>query len=196
MLVEVHDDSLAVSWQRVPPHVHAELVESMKYITGASFDARAKCWRVPLRQADRVYAALPDFSYSYDAICAVVDAAARHIDLFARNLLAGGVELVVVLDQVFPVGDNVSPLVERLVAERNDALLQWLVDERAAELAEWLAEQQSAAAQPKRPHSRQQPAATPQAQREAELLVSSLRNAAANEQRRAAKMTKPNEHND
>lgn len=174
MLVEVHDDSLAVSWQRVPPHVHADLVESMKYITGASFDARAKCWRVPLRQADRVYAALPDFSYSYDAICAAVDARRRHIHNFASSLLAGGIRLEQRIDGVIAVGDNVSPLIQQLV------------DERAAELAEWLAEQQSAAAQPKRPHSRQQPAATPQAQREAELLVSSLRNAAAREQRRAA----------
>lgn len=170
MLVEVHDDSLAVSWQRVPPHVHAELVESMKYITGASFDARAKCWRVPLRQADRVYAALPAASYSYDAISAAVAAEVGRTDRFMRNLCALGVQFEVRDGQVLALGPHVSPLVQQLVAGRNDAALAWL--------SEHPVEPASAPAAPN------QPLPDGETWHQAALLATSLRNAAKNQQRK------------
>lgn len=189
MSVVVDDGALRISWEQEPRWRHDDYCAILRSISGAAYDPTIRSWRCPLRTADRILEAFPHASYSYDAICAAVDARRRHIHNFASSLLAGGIRLEQRIDGVIAVGDNVSPLIQQLV------------DERAAELAEWLAEQQSAAAQPKRPHSRQQPAATLQAQREAELLVSSLRNAAANEQRRAAfrraaKMTKQNEHND
>lgn len=171
IVVERLDDALRVAWHGLPRAEHDRLVETLRAITGAVYDADLRAWKIPLRQADRLLAALPTASYSYDAISAAVEARRRHIHNFASSLLAGGIRLEQRSDRVIATGENVSPLIQQLV------------DERAAELAEWLAEQQSAAAQPKRPHSRQQPAATPQAQREAELLVSSLRNAGA---RRAA----------
>lgn len=170
MLVEVHDDSLAVSWQRVPPHVHADLVESMKYIPGASFDARAKCWRVPLRQADRVYEALPDASYSYDAISAAVAAADERIDRFMRNLRAMGVQFEVQDGRVMALGPHVSPLVQQLVAGRNDAALAWLSEHPA-----------EPAAQPASPPP---PLLDGEAVRQAALLAQSLRNAAKKQQRK------------
>lgn len=174
MNIQLTDGQLIITWERTSATVHGEILDRLKRIRGAEFNKAAGCWSLPVAQADRLFLAFPQASYDYDAICAAVEARRRHIHNFASSLLAGGVRLEQRSDRVIATGENVSPLIQQLV------------DERAAELAEWLAEQQSAAAQPKRPHSRQQPAATPQAQREAELLVSSLRSAAANEQRRAA----------
>lgn len=174
MSVVVADGALRISWEQEPRWRHDDYCAALREISGVRYDPNIRSWLCPLRNADRILEAFPHASYDYDAICAAVDARRRHIHNFASSLLAGGIRLEQRIDGVIAVGENVSPLIQQLV------------DEREAELAEWLAEQQSAAAQPKRPHSRQQPAATPQAQREAELLVSSLRNAARRAERQAS----------
>lgn len=167
--VDCSDDMLLVSWRGLTRAEHDRAVTAVRAISGAVYDAEEKLWRVPVRQADRLYEALPDASYSYDAICAAVDAAATRIDRFMRNLRALGVRFDLRAGRVLALGDNVSPLVQQLVAERNTAALAWLSEHPA----------EPAAA----PAPAPQPLLDGEAVRQAALLAQSLRNAAKNQQR-------------
>lgn len=126
--VDCSDDMLLVSWRGLTRAEHDRAVTAVRAISGAVYDAEEKLWRVPVRQADRLYEALLDASYSYDAICAAVDAAATRIDRFMRNLRALGVRFDLRAGRVLALGDNVSPLVQQLVDERNAAAEAWLHD--------------------------------------------------------------------
>lgn len=127
-VVERLDDALRVAWHGLPRAEHDRLVETLRAITGAVYDADLRAWKIPLRQADRLLAALPSASYSYDAISAAVAAEEGRIDRFMRNLRAMGVQFEVQDGRVVTLGPHVSPLVQQLVAGRNDAALAWLLD--------------------------------------------------------------------
>lgn len=126
--VECGDGVLLVSWRGLTRAEHDRAVAALRAISGAAYDAEEKLWRVPVRQADRLYEALPGASYSYDAICAVVDTADGRIDRFMRNLRALGVRFELRAGRVLALGDNVSPLVQQLVDERGAAAEVWLHD--------------------------------------------------------------------
>lgn len=90
------------------------------------------------------------------------------IDRFMRNLRAMGVQFEVQDGRVMALGPHVSPLVQQLVAGRNDAALAWLSEHPA-----------EPAAQPASPPP---PLLDGEAVRQAALLAQSLRNAAKNQQ--------------
>lgn len=168
--VDCSDDMLLVSWRGLTRAEHDRAVTAVRAISGAVYDAEEKLWRVPVRQADRLYEALPDASYSYDAISAAVAAEVGRTDRFMRNLCALGVQFEVRDGQVMALGPHVSPLVQQLVAGRNDAALAWLSEHPA-----------EPAAQPASPPP---PLLDGEAVRQAALLAQSLRSAAKNQQRK------------
>ena len=176
LTVECANNWLLVSWSGLSRAEHDQTVETLRSISGAMYDAASKSWRVPVHQADRLIAALPDASYSYDAICQAVDAASGRIDRFMRNLRALGVHFVERDGHVLAFGDNVSPLVQHLVTERNAAAIAWLrenpehatVSGAAASAPEYSAE----------------------SWRQAELLATSLHNAAHNQYRQEMRWKK------
>lgn len=162
--VECGAGMLLVSWRGLTRAEHDRAVTALRTISGAVYDAEGKLWRVPVRQADRLYEALPGASYSYDAICAVVDAADGRIDRFMRNLRALGVRFAMQDDQVIAYGAHVSPLVQRLVSERSVAAAAWLRDNP-----------ERADTQPAEPAA---PVTNAETWRQAELLGAALHNAA------------------
>lgn len=174
-VVERLDDALRVAWHGLPRAEHDRLVETLRAITGAVYDADLRAWKIPLRQADRLLEALPTASYSYDAISAAVAAADERIDRFMRNLRAMGVQFEVQDGRVMALGPHVSPLVQQLVAGRNDAALAWLSEHPA-----------EPAAQPASPPP---PLLDGEAVRQAALLAQSLRSAAKNQQRKQQSVT-------
>lgn len=136
MTVDVVVDMLVVSWRGLSKAEHDRTVQALRGISKAYYDADLRAWRVPLRQADRLLEALPAASYSYDAISAAVAAEVGRTDRFMRNLCALGVQFEVRDGQVLALGPHVSPLVQQLVAGRNDAALAWLSEHPAEPAAQ------------------------------------------------------------
>jgi hypothetical protein len=130
-VITTPDGTLALDWRYASAAEHAQCVAAAKTIPGATFSAADRCWYVPAKQADRLYAAFPLASYDYDAICAVVDAQQRRVHNFANFLVTHGVTLEVRGDTVVAHGDNVSPLVQKLVAERSLEIRAWLASQNA-----------------------------------------------------------------
>ncbi len=164
MSVVVADGALRISWEQEPRWRHDDYCAALREISGVRYDPNIRSWVCPLRNADRILEAFPHASYDYDAICAAVAAEEGRIDRFMRNLRAMGVQFEVQDGRVMALGPHVSPLVQQLVAGRNDAALAWLSEHPA-----------EPAAQPASPPP---PLLDGEAVRQAALLAQSLRNAA------------------
>jgi hypothetical protein len=165
---------------------HAQCVAAAKTIPGATFSAADRCWYVPAKQADRLFAAFPQASYDYAAICAVVDAQRRRVHNFASFLVTHGVTLEVRGDTVVAHGDNVSPLVRKLVAERSAEIRAWLASQHARRRASGRSESHfvSDAVYSHINAQKGAPSASSEDLAKAELLAKSLRNAAKNQDRK------------
>lgn len=170
MTVVVAGDALRISWQQEPRWRHDDYCAALREISGVRYDPNIRSWVCPLRNADRILEAFPHASYSYDAISAAVAAEVGRTDRFMRNLCALGVQFEVRDGQVLALGPHVSPLVQQLVAGRNDAALAWLSEHPA-----------EPAAQPASPPP---PLLDGEAVRQAALLAQSLRSAAKKQQRK------------
>jgi hypothetical protein len=186
MNIQLIDGQLIVTWMRTSKAVHDEILERMKCIRGAEFNkAAGRCWSLPVEQADRLFLAFPKASYDYDAICAVVDAQKRRIAIFGQNLLDTGVKLVVVDGRIIAQGEGVSPLLQQLVDERSEDLAIWLQSQNARKRAQGrqgafldgiaVSSIENASTNVSSPSSEDL--------RKAELLATSLRNAAKNQER-------------
>jgi hypothetical protein len=182
-VITTHNGTLALDWRYASTAEHAQCVAAAKAITGATFSAADRCWYVPAKQADRLFAAFPQASYDYAAICAVVDAQRRRVHNFASFLVTHGVTLEVRGDTVVAHGDNVSPLVQKLVAERSAEIRAWLASHNARRRASGRPESHftsdavySHVNAPKGASS-----ASSEDLAKAELLAKSLRNAARNQ---------------
>jgi hypothetical protein len=82
---------------------------------------------VDAARGDRLLAALPKASYSYDALVACWEAADARAANFATSLVRWGIRLE--FDgsgAIVPVGETVSPLIADLVAMYGDALRPWV----------------------------------------------------------------------
>jgi len=177
MDIRLIDGQCVVTWERTSKEIHAEILDRLKCISGASFDKSASCWRVPSTQADRLFAAFPKASYCYDAICAVVDAQERRIAIFGQNLLDMGVKLTVTNGRLIAQGDNVSPLLQSLIEERGAELAAWLQAQNAISGASGGLES-TLGAKPVSIYDRGVFSPSDDDLRQAALLADSLRNAA------------------
>lgn len=182
MSVVVADGALRISWEQEPRWRHDDYCAALREISGVRYDPNIRSWLCPLRNADRILEAFPHASYDYDAICAAVDAASGRVDRFMRNLRALGVRFEERAGHVLAFGDNVSPLVRELVAERNAAARAWLAEN--PEVA-------SASGAPATP-----PACSAEEWRQAELLAASLHNAARNQYRQERRWKNKGGNND
>jgi hypothetical protein len=194
-VVSESNSLLALSWKYASAAEHAQCVAAAKTIPGATFSAADRCWYVPAKQADRLYAAFPLASYDYDAICAVVDAQQRRVHNFANFLVSHGVALEVHGDTVVAHGDNVSPLVQKLVAERSAEIRAWLASQNARCRASGRPESHFASDAVYSRINAQKGASSASSEdlAKAELLAKSLRNA-ANCCGKAAERTPTHEH--
>jgi hypothetical protein len=182
-VVSESNSLLALSWKYASTAEHAQCVAAAKTIPGATFSAADRCWYVPAKQADRLFAAFPLASYDYAAICAVVDAQQQRVHNFASFLVTHGVTLEVRGDTVVAHGDNVSPLVQKLVAERSAEILAWLASHNARRRASGRPESHftSDAVYSHINAQKGAPSASSEDLAKAELLAKSLRNAARNQ---------------
>lgn len=114
---------LKVTWPRYPRQTHQEIVRRLKLIRGAEFDKQGACWYVPTIQGDRLMDAFPKASYDVEALWACTDAPGRRAATFHASLRQMGVGFEINdSGAIAAVGDGVSPLVQTLVDERNEAL--------------------------------------------------------------------------
>lgn len=154
----------------------------------AKFDRDAKVWTAPVDQADRLLAAFPKASYDYDALCAAFDRQDARIGIFGQSLLDMGVTLVVVDSRVIAQGDGVSPLLQSLVDERGENLRVWL-DSTMPDLPhEYVCGTVAGAMQVQSINDRLAFDAGRLSEdlRQAELLATSMRNAAQNQYQQEA----------
>jgi hypothetical protein len=131
MQVEMREHRLRVSWPRCDRSAHDAIVERLKCIKAARFDKEQGCWFIPVSEADRLMDAFPKASYDYDAICAAVERQQQRAAIFGRSLLGMGIKFVAVDDRVIAQGAGASPLLQKLIDERNGGLLAWLQAQEA-----------------------------------------------------------------
>ena len=129
MEIRMRNGRLEASWRMAGREAHEEIVRRLRAIRGVEFDRDAKVWAVPLRQADRLLAAFPKASYDYDALCAAFERADERIGIFGQSLLDMSIMLIVVDGRVVAQGDGASPLLQRLIDERNEKLAAWLASD-------------------------------------------------------------------
>ena len=108
---------------------HPEIVARLKGV-GGEWRPASKTWAVAAERGDRLLAALPKASYSYDALCACWKASEGRAAAFAGSLVQWGIKLEIVdsggLQAICAVGETVSPLIADLVAVYGDALRPWV----------------------------------------------------------------------
>lgn len=115
---------IRISWDAYDPKTEAEIANRLK--TVPNIDGAGRRFYAPAIQCERLMTLFPMAQFQYAALCAA-DKAARD---FFDSLIGTGVKLVIDGDKVRAVGDNVSPLVEQLVADRSLALMSLVELER------------------------------------------------------------------
>ena len=183
MDIQMSDDRLLVTWQRVSKELHDEIVSRLRAIRGVEFDRGAKVWTAPVNQADRLLAAFPNASYDYDALCAAFDRADERVGIFGQSLLDMGIMLIVENGRVVAQGDGASPLLQRLIDERNEDLAVWLASNAAALPHEYVCGTVAGAMQVQSINDRiaGDSEVPGEVLRQAVLLATSMRNAARNQ---------------
>ena len=103
---------------------HPEIVARLKGV-GGEWRPASKTWAVAAERGDRLLAALPKASYSYDALCACWKASEGRAAAFAGSLVQWGIKLEIVdsggSQAICAVGETVSPLIADLVAVSDGA---------------------------------------------------------------------------
>lgn len=118
MKLETVGRRIRATWPRYSLSIHNQIIERLRSI-GAEFDSEGKCWWVKPTKADALLELFPGASFDYDVICAATDAGQRRNEAFCKFLASAGVELR--CDDsggVVAVGENVSPLLAEIVAQR------------------------------------------------------------------------------
>ena len=126
MQVEMRERRLGVDWPRRARSAPAAIVERLQSLKAPRFDKEQGCWFIPVSEADRLMDAFPKASYDYDAICAAVERQQQRAAIFGRSLLGMGIKFVAVDDRVIAQGAGASPLLQKLIDERNGGRLSWL----------------------------------------------------------------------
>jgi hypothetical protein len=116
-LASGHPPQVRIQWEPYDKSTEAVILERLK--TVPNIEGAGRRWYAPAIQLERLMVLFPKAEFQYAAMCAA-DKAARD---FFDSLIGTGVKLVLDNGTVHAVGDNVSPLIDQLVADRSPALV-------------------------------------------------------------------------
>lgn len=115
---------LKVTWPDYGVSINSAVIDRLRVVPGAE-PGRGRLYWCPLLQLARLIELFPKASYDYAALQAA-DHAAR---TFYESAIGMGIALIIdASGAVCAVGENVSPLVERIVSERSHALKPFVVE--------------------------------------------------------------------
>jgi hypothetical protein len=116
-LAHVALKSVKITWPRYDPATEAQIVERLKTVPGC--DGLGRCYLAPVIQVARLMELFPKASFDYEALRAA-DGTAR---AFYKMCVRFGIHLTIGdSGAVCTVGEKVSPLIQKLITDREHAL--------------------------------------------------------------------------
>lgn len=115
---------LKISWPLYPSEIHQEIVRRLSTVPGMEA-GRGRCCYAPMIQLARLSELFPKASFDYRAM--------QESDTLARRFFDSMTSMGVCFDwdefdDVMAVGDNVSPVLQKLVHDRRHALKPLVIE--------------------------------------------------------------------
>lgn len=116
-LAHVTPKAVKITWPRYEPATEAQIIERLKTVPGC--DGLGHCYLAPVIQVARLMELFPKASFDYEALQAADNTARAFYDMCVRF----GIHLTIGdSGAVCAVSENVSPLMQKLITEREHAL--------------------------------------------------------------------------